>query len=1099
MIGRQIAHYRIDAALRAGGMGEVWRGINLRSAQPVALKTVRLAAGADWQARQRFLAETKLAPRVHHPYVVSVLDVVDDVDERWLVMELVEGPTLDEYLKAQRPSRAEIARLMAEVAEALAAIHAQGIVHRDLKPRNILVASAHVKVTDFGVAQDLAPTSNLAALHGTTSPIDLPDDTSYGTIAYMSPEQLRRRGPVDTRSDLFALGVVLLEALSGIHPFLAADTVDTVAAICRSAPRLGAERQHTPLQRYGLRLVAKHPDDRPESAQRVAADLHELARQEATRGWRTVGAGSAAVFCAVSLLLQLGRPPGSLMEEIALREAAQQQPALVLLSKADSDSSEANLSREATELLTSSLRGSPTLRIVNTERLPTDLAQTSSDPEWIRRVANATEANYFVTTHVEQRAALFQAAISLFSRGAFGIVPGSPRVTRVFEAGDLAGLVNSIGPWLVTQISGPTAAAGLPSPTALFAESPLAETIAPIRRAIDEGRLKEAIEQLESLWREYPRSRQVGDLLARVHDRAGNEGRAKEVALNLRELLLGASPEDPLTWSARSAVERILGQPEEALAAALRLRNLLPVDQAATLEVAEHQYAVAAYAEAVESARAAIALDRLDPRAWLTLAKTLVVMGRTDLSGTALQRAEELCAAQHNLPGLAQIEGLRGYLESMAGRLGEAIRRYRAGAARFKSAGLNALAAIDELAAAELAYNLGQYEAAGTTFLRLQQTFLDNGQRRFYIQAVADSCAIALGRDQPRVALANLRLALSEARETRNHELLISVLRVLAAARFADGDGAGALEAAEEWLTNARALASVRETNEAEIARVRANGWLGRIAVAEELAAALRRRSGAAALSGDELLELDLTRAEAAIYAERPALALSTAEAAAALARETQNPTLRTSILLLLARARQLAGDLLAAQAALADAEQSLARGERATDLQSSFSEVEAAIAVEAGTPVDQKPLVSPESMTWPPIQLLRAEAALRADDFNRTLALADSVLGLARCRPSDRTRALCLRAYAAAGLGRIEDARRAAADGLVSSDELGLARTGWRLASLVSSLAATALERQRYEQLGRQFQQSLLEGLQPQMREKLLRQLSQGGIRARQ
>jgi eukaryotic-like serine/threonine-protein kinase len=213
--------YRLDDVIASGGAAVVWRAFDEHLSRTVAIKLLHPHHAGDATVVERFQREARAAAGLSHPNVVRIYDTGRDDAIVWLVMELVEGPSLRDVLLAREPlDPVVVAAIGEQVARALAAAHAQGLVHRDIKPANILVASdGTVKVTDFGIAK---------ALSGADETLTNPG-TVMGTAAYVAPEQLESTD-VDARADVYALGVVLYEALVG-RPAFSGDTPAATAAM----------------------------------------------------------------------------------------------------------------------------------------------------------------------------------------------------------------------------------------------------------------------------------------------------------------------------------------------------------------------------------------------------------------------------------------------------------------------------------------------------------------------------------------------------------------------------------------------------------------------------------------------------------------------------------------------------------------------------------------------------------------------------------------------------------------------------------------------------------------------------------------------------
>ena len=267
----RIGPYRLARRLGQGGMGEVFLAWDERLGRRVALKRIRREEPTA-QERERFRREAAAAARLSHPAVVQIYDLVEDETGDALVFEYVEGRTLQELLEEGLPSLALAVRLTREIAEGLAAAHATGLVHRDLKTENVMVtADGHAKILDFGIAKATARGGESATLTG--------HGVVLGTLHAMSPEQARG-GEVDARSDLFSLGVLLYELLTGSSPFRGRDVLDTLQRLARHRPPPVRQiRPEIPRALSDLvdRLLAKLPEERPGSAAAVARELAALA------------------------------------------------------------------------------------------------------------------------------------------------------------------------------------------------------------------------------------------------------------------------------------------------------------------------------------------------------------------------------------------------------------------------------------------------------------------------------------------------------------------------------------------------------------------------------------------------------------------------------------------------------------------------------------------------------------------------------------------------------------------------------------------------------------------------------------------------------
>ena len=227
----QLGPYRLVEKLGAGGMGEVWRAEDTRLLRPAAIKILseKIASDPDWKAR--FLREARTAASLNHPNIATIYAVDDDGgNTMYIAMELVEGTSLAGLIAARSLSTPDVIRIGRQTAEALAAAHEKSIVHRDIKPDNIIVLQRTVKVLDFGIAKMIGPSADDSLTRG---------QLILGTPYYMSPEQALGK-KIDTRTDIFSLGVVMYESLTGKRPFQGANVTETVLQILTKQPDFGA-------------------------------------------------------------------------------------------------------------------------------------------------------------------------------------------------------------------------------------------------------------------------------------------------------------------------------------------------------------------------------------------------------------------------------------------------------------------------------------------------------------------------------------------------------------------------------------------------------------------------------------------------------------------------------------------------------------------------------------------------------------------------------------------------------------------------------------------------------------------------------------------
>ncbi len=315
--GSHVGQFELLEVIGRGGMGEVWRAYDPRLERDVALKTLPAGFVADAGSIARLTREAKLLAALNHPNIAAILGIEEQHGSCWLVLELVEGVTLEEYLGARNPALREATDIALQVADALQAAHARGIIHCDLKPSNIKIcADGRVKVLDFGIARSLQAPSQSAQATQTVAPAT---GEIAGTPLYMSPEQARGE-PVGPTSDIWAFGVLLYRMLAGRLPFAGPTAADAVAQVLQSTPDLSRLRPQVPEPM--VRLVRRCLEKEPRKRIQHAGDLRVLIEEAlhfdpastadagtsisgmpaaSRRPWRAIAIVGAAAALAVGL------------------------------------------------------------------------------------------------------------------------------------------------------------------------------------------------------------------------------------------------------------------------------------------------------------------------------------------------------------------------------------------------------------------------------------------------------------------------------------------------------------------------------------------------------------------------------------------------------------------------------------------------------------------------------------------------------------------------------------------------------------------------------------------------------------------------------
>ena len=375
--GDRLGSYEIIAPLGAGGMGEVFRARDMRLGREVAVKILPEALSDDPHALARFENEARAVAALSHPNILAIHDFGEEKGVAFAVTELLEGESLDRRIAREELSWKKALEIGAAIADGLASAHSRGVVHRDLKPANVFVTrEGIVKILDFGLARQdpLRPDDALTA-SPTAGPATAPG-TVLGTVGYMSPEQVRGE-PADARSDIFSLGCILYELLTGRRAFREKAPAETLAAILRDHPEeVSASQRPVPSAVDGVvrRCLEKSPDERFQSARDLAFALREILGSATAstgvrpialsprRRWPFIGVAVLTAAVAAALLLDLGGLRSRLLQ---VGPARIQSLAVLPLANLSGDARQEYFSDGMTEELITRLAQLGTLRVTS--------------------------------------------------------------------------------------------------------------------------------------------------------------------------------------------------------------------------------------------------------------------------------------------------------------------------------------------------------------------------------------------------------------------------------------------------------------------------------------------------------------------------------------------------------------------------------------------------------------------------------------------------------------------------------------------------------------------------------------------------------------
>ena len=675
--------YRILSVAGVGGMGVVYRARDEELQVDAALKVLRPDLGSDPGVVERFRSELRLAREVTHKNVVRIHDIGEHEGLRFLTMRYVEGRSLSEVLEKDGPMPPDRAvAIIRQVASALAEAHRAGVVHRDLKPGNVLLDSEdNAYITDFGVARSLGSDGLTRA------------GAVVGTPDYLSPEQIAG-DPVDGRTDLYALGIVFFEMLTGELPFRAGSQAEMLGQrLAGRARDLSESGVHAPawLRAVVRRLLERSPARRYPDA---AALLQDLDRGQAGRPVRApirriavaalLLAGSTAAW--MTLRHRAAAPASSAGSRAAPAAANAASPgntareaiALLPLSDETAEPSLAWASTGIPEMLAANLSETGQLRILDSLRVLRNLRDLRVTPgryddAVLSQLADLWSVGQLVTGAVRRAGNRLRVDLRLVRPGPAGL---SSRYLSAEATGpeELFGVVRTLAGRLRTELG--------------FTPRGTAEVRAPETASIDAARSYEAGRQrlltgddlgaapeFEKAVAADPAFAAALERLAETYQNLGREEKAV-AAINRAVAVIGSS-ESRIAYRVRARAALLAGKPEEAEKHFQELLRRYPLDSEPRLDLAAAQAAQGHNSEAVTTLQKAVAVDPSDPRAWFQLGKNSILAGDPARAASDyLVRALALHTRLGNEKGKADVLNAIGVAHQQLGEYPRALEAY---------------------------------------------------------------------------------------------------------------------------------------------------------------------------------------------------------------------------------------------------------------------------------------------------------------------------------------------------------------------------------------------------------------------------------------
>lgn len=482
MIGKQLGHYEIVRKIGAGGMGEVYVANDTKLHREVALKVLPEALADDPDRLERFAREAKTVAALNHPNIVTIYSVEEAEGIQFMTMELIRGETLDALIPESGMPVRQFLDIAVPLADAIAAAHAKGVQHRDLKPPNVMVdENGRLKVLDFGLAKQRDSSGPEGVTQMLTSELT-GEGKIIGTVSYMSPEQAEGK-PLDHRSDIFSLGILMYEMITGQRPFAGDTNLSILSSILKDDPSSVSDIRASipfPIARLIQRALAKQPGQRYQTAADLRQDLADIRRDldtgealssglysgahlppglRARKPWLLWACCAAGVFAivaiTVALLPMIAGPPGQ-RGALTMPAANDTRPSVAVFyfDNISNDDELQWLRTGLTDMLVTDLSQTAEVRVLATDRLYSMLLDIGEE--------QAPVTSFDVVQRVTDRAQMDTAIVGSYARAGeelrINVRIQDPRSGDVIasnsvqgEADELFDLVDEITEWVQTQ------------------------------------------------------------------------------------------------------------------------------------------------------------------------------------------------------------------------------------------------------------------------------------------------------------------------------------------------------------------------------------------------------------------------------------------------------------------------------------------------------------------------------------------------------------------------------------------------------------------------------------------------------------------------